>query len=125
MSITVQQLLKILPNASQVAGVFVPVLNTAMSRYQIVGAKRMAAFIAQIGHESGQFKNVPGESSCIAPSGLRNAKTDTPDAATNGTPDARHFNQQPDWLAPNRQTAQLSKIHAPSGHLFRFAGRTA
>ena len=58
MPITAQQLLQILPNAGQVAGVFVPVLNTAMSRYQIVGAKRMAAFIAQIGHESGQFKYV-------------------------------------------------------------------
>ena len=58
MPITVQQLLQILPNASRVAGVFVPVLNTAMSRYQIVGAKRVAAFIAQIGHESGQLKHV-------------------------------------------------------------------
>ena len=55
MPITTQQLLQILPNAGQVAGVFVPVLNTAMSRYQIVGLKRVAAFIAQVGHESGQL----------------------------------------------------------------------
>ena len=58
MPITVQQLLLILPNAGSVAGVFVPVLNTAMNRFQIVGAKRVAAFIAQIGHESGQLKYV-------------------------------------------------------------------
>ena len=58
MSITTQQLLQILPNAGQVAGVFVPVLNTAMNHYQIVGLKRVAAFIAQIGHESGQLKYV-------------------------------------------------------------------
>ena len=58
MPITVQQLLLILPNAGQVAGVFVPVLNTALNRYQIVGAKRVAAFTAQIGHESGQLKYV-------------------------------------------------------------------
>ena len=55
MPITVQQLLQILPNAGQSAGVFVPVLNTAMNRYQIVGSKRIAAFIAQVGHESGQL----------------------------------------------------------------------
>ena len=55
MPITTQQLLQILPNAGQVAGVFVPVLNTAMSRYQIVGLKRVAAFIAQVGHETGQL----------------------------------------------------------------------
>ena len=58
MPITVQQLLLILPNAGPVAGVYVPVLNTAMNRYQIVGSKRAAAFIAQIGHESGQLKYV-------------------------------------------------------------------
>ena len=55
MPITAQQLLQILPNAGQVAGVFVPVLNTAMLRYQIVGANRIAAFIAQVGHESGHL----------------------------------------------------------------------
>ena len=58
MPITVQQLLQILPNAGQVAGVFVPVINTAMNRYQIVGTRRVAAFLAQIGHESGQLKYV-------------------------------------------------------------------
>lgn len=58
MSITVQQLLQILPNAGTKAGVFVPVLNTALQRYQIVGRLRLAAFIAQIGHESGQLRYV-------------------------------------------------------------------
>ena len=58
MSITQQQLQQILPNAGQTAGVFVPVLNTAMVRFQIIGTKRVAAFIAQIGHESGQFRYV-------------------------------------------------------------------
>ncbi len=58
MPITLQQLLQILPNAGPVAGVFVPVLNTSMKRYQICGTKRVAAFIAQIGHESGELKYV-------------------------------------------------------------------
>ena len=58
MPITTLQLQQILPNAGQSAGVFVPILNTAMVRYQIVGSLRMAAFIAQIGHESGQLRYV-------------------------------------------------------------------
>lgn len=58
MSITTQQLLQILPNARNQAGVFVSALNTAMQHYQIVGPKRMTAFIAQIGHESGQLQYV-------------------------------------------------------------------
>ena len=58
MPITEQQLLQILPNAGRQAGIFVPALNTAMNRYGIVGSLRVAAFIAQIGHESGQLRYV-------------------------------------------------------------------
>ncbi|WLG53993.1 glycoside hydrolase family 19 protein [Pseudomonas extremorientalis] len=58
MPITEQQLLQILPNAGRNAGVFVPALNAAMSRYGIVGTPRAAAFIAQVGHESGQLRYV-------------------------------------------------------------------
>ncbi|MDD2056339.1 glycoside hydrolase family 19 protein [Pseudomonas sp. GD03860] len=58
MSITAQQLLQILPNAGRQAGVFVPGLNATMGKYGIITSLRMAAFIAQIGHESGQFRYV-------------------------------------------------------------------
>ncbi|NMY86767.1 glycoside hydrolase family 19 protein [Pseudomonas proteolytica] len=58
MAITQQQLLQILPNAGHQAGVFVPVLNTAMSKHGIVTPARIAAFIAQVGHESGQLRYV-------------------------------------------------------------------
>ncbi len=58
MPITSQQLLQILPNAGRQAGVFVSVLNAAMNRYGIVGTTRAAAFIAQVGHESGQLRFV-------------------------------------------------------------------
>ncbi|PBP76928.1 chitinase [Pseudomonas syringae] len=58
MSITTQQLLQILPNASSRAGVFVPALNVAMGKYGIVTKLRIAAFLAQIGHESGQLRYV-------------------------------------------------------------------
>ncbi len=58
MPITAQQLLLILPNAGAKAGVFAPVLNTAMGKFGIVTPARVAAFIAQIGHESGQLRYV-------------------------------------------------------------------
>lgn len=58
MAITAQQLLQILPNAGKQAGVFASALNLAMDRYQINTPLRMAAFISQVGHESGQFRYV-------------------------------------------------------------------
>ncbi|MDD1979628.1 glycoside hydrolase family 19 protein [Pseudomonas tussilaginis] len=57
-SLTAQQLLQILPSADAKVGVFVPGLNAAMGKYAIVTRLRMAAFIAQIGHESGQLRYV-------------------------------------------------------------------
>lgn len=58
MSITAPQLLQILPNAGKQAGVFVPGINATMGKYAIITRLRMAAFIAQIGHESGQLRYV-------------------------------------------------------------------
>lgn len=58
MSITEKQLLQILPNAGRQAGVFVPGLNASMGKYAIITRLRMAAFIAQVGHESGQLRYV-------------------------------------------------------------------
>lgn len=58
MLITEQQLLQILPSAGHRAGVFVPHINAAAERWQISTPKRMAAFLAQVGHESGQLQFV-------------------------------------------------------------------
>jgi putative chitinase len=58
MPITEQQLLQILPRSGWRAGVFVIGLNAAMSQYAIDTSARIAAFIAQIGHESGQLVHV-------------------------------------------------------------------
>lgn len=58
MAITEKQLQMILPNAGKNAGVFVPALNAAMGKFGIITRLRIAAFIAQIGHESGQLRYV-------------------------------------------------------------------
>lgn len=55
MTVTQQQLMGIMPNARLTAGVFISVLNDAMIRYDIQTPKRIAAFLAQVGHESGQL----------------------------------------------------------------------
>jgi putative chitinase len=57
-SITQQQLLQMFPNSGPVAGVFVSALNDAMARFKIEGQQRVAAFLAQVGHESGQLRTL-------------------------------------------------------------------
>ncbi|SFU97593.1 glycoside hydrolase family 19 protein [Pseudomonas sp. OV546] len=58
MPITQQQLLQILPNAGPRVGIFLPALNRAMLRFDITTVRRQAAFIAQVGHESGQLSRM-------------------------------------------------------------------
>lgn len=58
MNLDVLTLLSIMPNARRQAGVFVSALNAAMTKHKIDTPKRQAAFLAQVGHESGQLQYV-------------------------------------------------------------------
>lgn len=58
MAITEHQLHTILPNAGRQAGVFLPHLNAVMSSRKIDTPLRQAAFLAQLGHESGHLRHV-------------------------------------------------------------------
>ncbi|TWD49539.1 glycoside hydrolase family 19 protein [Pseudomonas sp. SJZ131] len=56
--LTSAQLQQLFPNARTQAGVFISALNTAMTHRNINTPKRIAAFLAQVGHESGQLQYV-------------------------------------------------------------------
>lgn len=58
MTLTLQQLLSILPKAPTQAGGYISALNAAMAHRNINTPVRVAAFLAQIGHESGQLRYV-------------------------------------------------------------------
>ncbi|UST93747.1 glycoside hydrolase family 19 protein [Pseudomonas siliginis] len=58
MQISTQQIQIIMPNARHQAGVFVSALNAAMTSRQINTPQRQAAFLAQVGHESGELNYV-------------------------------------------------------------------
>ena len=55
---TLADLQKILPYAHANAANFIAPLNAAMAEYEINTQQRQAAFIAQLGHESAQFRYV-------------------------------------------------------------------
>lgn len=56
--LTERQLIQIYPLAGQRVGTFLTPLNEAMARWEIDHPKRIAAFLAQVGHESGQLRYV-------------------------------------------------------------------
>jgi len=57
--ITFPQLQAIMPNArASLCSIYLPLLNDAMERFEIDTAKRQAAFLAQIAHESAQLRYV-------------------------------------------------------------------
>ncbi|WP_327439896.1 glycoside hydrolase family 19 protein [Pseudomonas donghuensis] len=58
MALTEKTLQLMFPNARQQAGVFVSAINAAMVRWEIDTPRRQAAFLAQVGHESGQLRYV-------------------------------------------------------------------
>ncbi len=53
---TGDQLLEIMPNAKERAQAFLDPLNAAMGEFEVNSPGRQAAFIAQIGHESGELR---------------------------------------------------------------------
>lgn len=56
--ITRQQLVAIMPFARTRVDTFLPFLNAAMDEFEINTPLRQAAFLAQIGHESGELRYV-------------------------------------------------------------------
>lgn len=58
MALTADQLRKIFTQAGQKTDLYVGPLNDAMTEFEINTKARQAAFIAQIGHESGQLRYV-------------------------------------------------------------------
>ena len=58
MNISESHLKQIFPYACDQAGIFLSALNDAMGHRQIDTPQRQAAFLAQVGHESGQLRFV-------------------------------------------------------------------
>jgi putative chitinase len=56
--ITKEELLRIMPYAKTRADEFVAPLNNAMAEYEIITPERMACFLAQLAHESGELRYV-------------------------------------------------------------------
>lgn len=56
MSLTIEQLRRVMPLAGDRLKPFIEPLNAAMEEFGITSPKRQAAFLAQLAHESGEFR---------------------------------------------------------------------
>lgn len=56
--LTIIGLLKVMPGASRVAAEFIGPLNQAFARWDITTSQRIAAFLAQAAHESGELQRL-------------------------------------------------------------------
>ncbi|ANI16648.1 glycoside hydrolase family 19 [Pseudomonas citronellolis] len=123
MPLTQQQLLQILPNAGPRAGFFVPALNRAMQRYQITSSVRMAAFLAQIGHESAQLTRLVENLNYDAAGLARVWPKRYADAA--GKPNALALNlaRHPQAIANNTYAGRNGNGPASSGDGWLYRGR--
>ena len=115
--ITEQQLLQILPKARPVAGIFLPALNRAALRWKIDSRVRMAAFLTQIGHESGQLRNLVENLNYSAEALVRT----WPSRFTSQTAGA--YARQPEKIANRVYGDRMGNGPESSGDGWRFRGR--
>lgn len=117
MPITEQQLLQMLPNAGPRVGVFVPALNRAMMRWKIDSWIRQAAFLAQVGHESGQLRSLVENLNYSAEALVRTwPNRFTPQAAG-------AYARQPEKIANKVYGGRMGNGPEASGDGWRFRGR--
>jgi len=118
-----RQLLLILPNARPVAGVFLSALDGALRDFAIDTRPRIAAFIAQVGHESAQLTRCVESLTYSAqrlavvwPRRFRNA---------DGSPTAlaREIAYQPERIANLVYAGRNGNGDEASGDGWRFRGR--
>ncbi len=115
--LTEQQLLQILPKARPVAGIFLPAINRAALRWKIDSRVRMAAFLAQVGHESGQLRNLVENLNYSAEALVRTWPSRfTPQTA--GT-----YARQPEKIANKVYGGRMGNGPESSGDGWRFRGR--
>lgn len=117
MPITQQQLLQILPNARPVAGIFLPALNRAMVRWKIDSRLRQAAFLAQVGHESGQLRNLVENLNYSAEALVRT----WPSRLTSQSAPA--YARQPEKIANRVYGSRMGSGPEASGDGWRYRGR--
>lgn len=115
--ITEQKLSAIMPACSNVTA-WVTALNNAMSRFDITGGQRMAAFLAQVAHESGQLARLSENLNYSAKRLMQVWPSRFPTLEK-----AQKYEKNPEKLANYVYAGRLGNGDEASGDGWRFRGR--
>ena len=115
--LTEQQLKQIMPGCTDPA-TWAPALNEAMTRFDISSSGRMAAFLAQIAHESGQLTHLSENLNYSAPRLMQvwPKRFSTMEKA-------KQYERNPERLANNVYAGRLGNGDEASGDGWRYRGR--
>ena len=116
-NLTEQQLKEIMPGCTDPA-TWVPALNEAMDRFDISSSERMAAFLAQIAHESGQLTRLSENLTYSAQRLMQVWPKRFPSMEK-----ARQYERNPEKLANNVYAKRLGNGDEASGDGWRYRGR--
>lgn len=116
-TVSAAQLQLIFPHAGSAAGRFVEPLNSAMAQYAINNHLRIAAFLAQVGHESAQLTCVQ-ENLNYSAAGLQTTWPTRFDKAL-----AQQLARQPEKIANLVYAARMGNGPPESGDGWKYRGR--
>jgi putative chitinase len=116
-ALTEQQLSAIMPACSDTTA-WVKALNNAMTRFDITGSRRMAAFLAQIAHESGQLMRLSENLNYAAKRLMQVWPSRFPTLDK-----ALKYEKNPEKLANYVYAGRLGNGDEASGDGWRFRGR--
>lgn len=122
--ITVAQLCRVLGCPQDVAMRYVEPINIAMNRYTINTPQRIAAFVAQIGHESARLSRVT-ENLNYSAGGLAKTWPNRYRDSTTGHPNAlaKSMHRKPEAIANDCYACRMGNGAVQSGDGWRYRGR--
>ena len=115
--LTEQQLKQIMPGCTDPA-TWAPALNVAMARFDIASSGRMAAFLAQIAHESGQLSHLSENLNYSAQRLMQVWPKRFPTMEK-----AKQYERNPERLANNVYAGRLGNGDEASGDGWSYRGR--
>ena len=116
MTITLEQLIAIMPNAQKFAEIYLDALNATMDEFDINTPARQASFLSQVGQESGQLANVVENLNYGAPGLLATFPSHFSEA------EAADYARQPERIANRAYANRGGNGDEASGDGWRYRG---